>query len=270
MKKIIFLFISLSTTLFGQGPVDGYMKNKQDFSVGLSISKEQAGKLYTGTESISASRTTMAYSLFGIYGIYDRLNVQVNIPYLDVNKGTVQDFQDFSLYLKFQAFKKDNKKGNFNLLLASGVSHPMVDYVTTGGSAIGQQATTIDGRIIGQQNFNNKFFASIQAGYFLKTDPTPHSFSSSLKIGYASKIYADVWFEFLEAFGGTDYRGIGDKEPTAERGGFRGLGFSYKKIGGTVFYPFTKHFGAFGGLSYVLSGRNAFKNTGINIGIVFQ
>lgn len=269
MKKLLIL-LSLSSSLLAQGPVDGYMKNKHDFSVGLSISREKAKNLYAGTTKIFAPRTTMAYSLFGIYGIHDRLNVQVNVPYLNINKGNVTDFQDFSLYLKFQALKKDNQQGNFNLLLASGISHPLGEYVTSGNNAIGQQAISLDGRIIAQQNFNNKWFASAQAGYFLKTNPTPDAFSSSLKVGYAGKIYADVWFEILEAFGGTDYRGRGNLQPTNARGGFRGLGFSYQKIGGTIFYPFTKHIGGFGGVSYVLGGRNAFKNTGINIGIVFQ
>ena len=268
MKYFFFLITLVSSTLIAQGPVDGYMKNKNDFSVGLSISKEQASKLFTGSNSINASRTTMAYSLFGIYGIHNRLNIQINLPYLKVN--SEKDFQDFSFYLKFQAYKKENKKGNFNLLLASGVSHPIVNYKTNGGSALGQQATSFDGRIIVQQNFKNKFFTSLQAGYFLKSSPTPNAISSSIKIGYASKIYADVWFEIIEAIGGTDYRGTGELAPTAAKGGFKGLGFSYKKIGGTVYYPITNHIGTFGGLSYVLEGRNAFKNFGLNIGVVFQ
>lgn len=131
-------------------------------------------------------------------------------------------------------------------------------------------AITGDGRLIAQQNFKNNFFASIQAGYFIKTDPTPNAVSSSLKIGYAGKFYADVWYEFLHAFGGTDYRGINELAPTSASGGFRGLGFSFNKIGGTIYYPVSKHFGVFSGLNYVLSGRNAFKNTGFNLGIVFQ
>lgn len=270
MKNLITLIcLTFSTILVAQGPVDGYMKNKKAYSVGLSFSSESAGKLYAGTNGISASRTTNAFSFFGIYGITDRINVQASIPYLIVN-GREKDFQDASLYAKILVAKKNNKLGNINLMTAIGYSHPLSNYQISGGDAIGQRARTGDFRLIAQQNFKNKYFVSVQGGYFLKSDPTPNAFSSSLKVGYAGKIYADVWFETLQAFGGTDYLGVGDLQPTAARGGFRGLGFSFNKIGGTVFYPFTKHFGAFGGLSYVLSGRNAFKNTGINIGFVIQ
>ncbi|MEN8927665.1 MAG: hypothetical protein ABF242_08600 [Flavobacteriales bacterium] len=268
--SVAFFTFLLSLSSFSQGPVDGYMKNKKDYAIGLSASREKAGALFTGTETIAAGRTTYAFSLFAIYGISDRLNVQANIPYLNVNKGTETDFQDASLYVKYLVLKKDNKYGNFNLMAAAGYAHPLTDYQLSGGSAIGQQAKTGDFRIIAQQNLKNKYFVSLQGGYFLKSNPTPNAFSSSIKVGYAGKIYADVWFETMHAFGGTDYQGVGDLEPTAARGGFQGLGFSFNKIGGTVFYPISKHFGAFGGLSFVLSGRNAFRNTGINLGFVIQ
>lgn len=88
--------------------------------------------------------------------------------------------------------------------------------------------------------------------------------SSPLKIGYAENFYADVWFETLQAFGGNDYR------PGLPNEDFRSFEFSYNKIGGTFFYGFHKHIGGFVAASYVLSGRNAFQNTGLNIGIVFQ
>jgi hypothetical protein len=268
--RLTILFLFISTILFSQGPVDGYMKKNRDFSVGLSVSRETATVLYQGTEPLKSGRNTMAYSVFGIYGISDRINVQANIPYLNVNKGKVTDFQDFSLYFKYLLLSKDNSKGKLDLMAATGLSQPLGEYVTSGSSAIGQMAITGDGRLIAQQNFNNNFFASLQAGYFLKTDPIPNSVSSSLKIGYAGKFYADVWYEFLHAFGGTDYLGTGSLATTSASGGFRGLGFSYNKIGGTVYYAVSKHFGVFGGASYILSGRNAFKNTGFNLGFVFQ
>lgn len=268
--RITILLLFISTALLSQGPVDGYMKNQRDFAIGLSISRENAKKLYAGINLITAGRTTSAYSLFGIYGISNRINVQANIPYLNLGKGSTKDFQDFSLYFKFLLLSKENSKGKLNLMAATGLAQPLGEYVTTGGSAIGQMAITGDGRIIAQQNFKNKYFISAQAGYFLKTDPTPNAISSSLKIGYAGSFYADVWYEFLHAFGGTDYRGIGGQAPTSASGGFRGLGFSFNKIGGTIYYPVSKHFGVFGGASYVLSGRNAFKNTGFNLGFVFQ
>ncbi|MDA9261750.1 hypothetical protein N9P38_00150 [Flavobacteriales bacterium] len=268
MKKVI-LLLFLYSSVFSQGPIDGYMKNKKQFAFGLSYSFEKASKLYAGENLIGVTRTTNAYSFFGTYGITDKLNVQVGLPYLNVNIGARKGFQDASAYLKYQILKKDNKYGNINLIAASGIILPTSDYELGGAHALGQHSVAGDFRAVVQQNFKNKFFAALQSGYYLKEQPTPNGFSSALKIGYAGKIYADIWFEFLEALGGTDYLGAGALDPSSS-GGFPSLGFGYKKIGGTVFYPFTKHIGGFAGFSYVLAGRNAFKNTVANIGIVIQ
>ena len=268
MKNLILLLFLTSTT-FSQGPIDGYMKNKKQYAFGLSYSLEKASKLYAGENKIAVTRTTKAFSFFATYGLLDKLNIQVGLPYLNVNLGARKGFQDGSVYLKYLALKKDNKAGNINFIVSSGFIFPTSDYEIGGAHALGQHSFAGDFRAVVQQNFNNRFFASFQAGYFLKEEPTPNGFSSALKIGYAGKIYADIWFEFLEAIGGTDYRGGGELNPSSKRG-FPSLGFGYKKIGGTVFYPFTKHIGSFAGISYVLAGKNAFKNTGINLGIVIQ
>ena len=268
MKNLIILLF-LSTTVFAQGPIDGYMKEKQKYAVGLSFSLEKASTLFAGTNPIDVTRTTNAISLFASYGILDKLNVQVGLPYLNVNIGARTGLQDGSVYVKYEVLKKENKIGTINLIAASGFIFPMSDYEIAGTHALGQHSVAGDFRAVVQQNFNNKFFAALQAGYYLKAQPTPNAVSSAIKIGYAGKIYADVWFEYLEAFGGTNYRGVGDLNPSSQ-GGFPSLGFSYNKIGGTVFYPFTKHIGGFGGISYVLNGRNAFQNTGFNLGIVIQ
>ena len=269
MKKTAILLL-FSGTLFAQGPVDGFMKKKKEFSLGFSFSNEKASKLYAGPELGAGSRTTRAISFFGIYGITDKLNVQVGIPYLNVNKGAESGLQDGSVYLKYNFLTKENKFGEFKAMAALGFIQPLSQYQVNGGNAIGQMAIAGDGRLILQQNFKSNFFASFQAGYFLKSNPTPNAVSSSVKIGYAGKIYVDGFFEIIHAFGGTDYRGVGELQVNSSNGGFKGLGFSYQKIGGTVYYGIHKHVGLFGGASYILNGRNAFKNTGFNLGIVFQ
>ncbi len=269
MRKAALLLL-LSGSLYGQGPVDGFMKKKKEFSVGLSFSNEKASKLYAGPELGSGSRTTRALSFFGIYGFTDKLNVQLGIPYLNVNKAEENDLQDGSIYLKYNFYTKENKFGKLKAMVATGFVQPLSEYQVYGGSAIGQMSIAGDGRLIVQQNFKSNYFASIQAGYFLKSNPTPNAVSSSFKIGFAGKVYVDGFFEIIHAFGGTDYRGVDELQVSSSSGGFRGLGFSYQKIGGTIYYEVHPHIGLFGGASYILNGRNAFKNTGVNIGIVFQ
>jgi hypothetical protein len=269
MKKSLIIFF-LSGSLFAQGPVDGFMKKKKEFSLGMSFTREKASQLYSGPNLGSGGRTTRALSFFGIYGITDKINVQVGIPYLDVNKGAQKGFQDGSIYLKYNVMTKKNKFGELRAMLAAGYSDPLSQYETNNSSSIGQMALAGDGRLVLHQSFKSNIFATLQGGYLFKSDPTPNAVASSLKIGYAGNIYVDVYYEIIHAIGGTDYRGDGELRPTADRGGFKGLGFGYQKIGGTVYYGLIDHLGVFGGVSYILDGRNAFKNTGLNIGFVFQ
>lgn len=269
MKKTIFIFF-LSGSIFAQGPVDGFMKKKTEFSLGLSFSREKANEMFAGPNLVSVNRTTRAASFFGIYGITDKLNIQVGIPYLDVNKGIEKGFQDGSIYLKYNLLKKENAFGEIRTMVAAGYADPLSNYQTENSSSIGQMAMAGDARIIVHQSFKSNLFATLQGGYIFKSEPTPHAIASSLKIGYAGKLYVDVYYELIHALGGTDYRGVGDLQPTSARGGFESLGFSYQKIGGTIYYGIHKHFGAFGGVSYILDGRNTFKNTGFSLGFVFQ
>ena len=264
MKKLILLLILSPITFFSQGPVDGYMKNKKDYSLGLSFSQEKANELFAGTDKIGFNRTMTAVSLFGIYGISNKLNIQVNLPFVSVNSGAESSLQDASVYLKYSLLNKENSKGSLRLIAAAGYAMPVANYQTNGGNALGQRAKVGDGRIVIQQNFKNNFFASLQGGYFLKSDPTPNAASSSLKIGYAGSFYADVWFEVLNAFGGNDYM---PGKPNAD---FRSFGFSYQKIGGTFYKPLRNRLGAFIGTSYVLAGRNVSQGVGVNIGIVLK
>lgn len=272
MKTYLYIFLlSFPALALSQGPVDGYSKGKGNLDAGLGYTYEKGTEFYAGKNHIDLSRTLNCYSFFALYGITDKVDVQINIPYMNMNKGNENDFQDGSIYLKYKAIRKANMLGDFNLFGALGYYHPLAVYQTGGGSAIGQQNRSLDTRLILQQNFKRGCFISLQGGYFVKSVPTPNAYSSSLKIGYAtSKIYADLWLENQHAIGGTDYRGIGDLAPNAATGGFRGLGYSFSRIGGTVFYPIKERLGAYLGGAYTLAGRNVSKGTRISAGVVFK
>lgn len=129
--------------------------------------------MFAGTNPVPSGRKTRALSLFGIYAVSDWLNVQANIPYLNVNNGAESDFQGASIYLKIRILKKDNSRGNFQLMAATGYSDPLTNYQTRGGNAIGQMAIAGDFRLVAQQNFNNNFFASVQAAILLNRTQLP-------------------------------------------------------------------------------------------------
>ncbi len=271
MKSTLFFFLLIPTFLMAQGPVDGFCKNKKALDIGFGISVESGSKYYAGRDLVPIARSAISPTLFAIYGISDRIDLQLNIPYIYLNNGKEFDFQDGSLYLKYRLSEKNNKLGKIALLGAIGYSHPLAEYQTNGGSALGQANNASDIRLIAQQYIGEDKFISVQGGYIKKSSPTPDAFSVGVKYGLLKpKVYADFWMEYYHSLGGTDYRGVGDLEPTIERGGFKGLGSEFIKVGGTVYKPINKNIGAYCGLGYIITGRNTFKTARLSIGIVYK
>ncbi len=269
-KIIVIISFLIGISSFSQGPIDGYGKGKGNFAIGTSFNREKNGDFFAGSNTIFLPRNIQSYSLFGIYGITNKLDVQLNIPYVNLNSGQEQNFHDGSIYLKYKVLNNKNKLGSLDIFGATGFYQPLSDYEVNGGSAIGQQNNAIDARVVIQQNFKKGLFVSLQSGHFWKTNPTPNAILSSLKVGFAnSKIYADIFIEHHESLGGTDYLGTGTLDP-ATRGGFISLGIGYTRIGGTVYKNVYKNFGAFVGGSYTVSGRNIGKATRIGLGIVYN
>lgn len=256
-RKTHFLIISLSTLVlntYSQAPVDGFNKGKGNATVAGAFSSEDFTKYYAADGIRNIERKTITYSFFSVVGVTDNFDVQLNVPY--VISGPEKSFQDISVYLKYTFLKIGKSK----LLGSFGQSSPLNKYKTEDFYAVGQQASCLDTRLIFQHDLGKGLFAMVQSGYIKRTDPTPSSLPFSAKIGYASnKIYADVWFDYQHAYGGSDFKD-GKRLP------FTTLGVGYSKIGGQVYKSFNKYLGSLNnhlGVSissnYVLNGRNVGK-----------
>jgi hypothetical protein len=274
MKNIICLvFIVLTVnTVNGQGRVDGFFKGKGNLDFVLSGGYENNKNYFAGKNKIALGREIFIANTFIAYGITNRLDVNFSMPYIMVNTNT-RGLQDASLFFKYKLMPinigavegEGVPKIYGDLILAGGVSSNFTDYQTEGGSAIGQQAKTIDLRPVLQMYFLHGIFATLQVGYAYKFNPVPNSLSPAIKVGIAkAKIYADVWYEYQYSFGGLDYQG------TPIPSSFRELGVNFHKIGTTVYTPIKNKFGIFVGGSYLISGRNTSQGLGVNAGIVLK
>ena len=274
MKLIIkCTFILIMFNSFGQGRVDGFFKGQGNLDVVFSGGYENNRSYFAGTNKITLGRKIVIANVYLAFGITDRLDVNFSLPYISVNKNT-KGFQDASLFFKYKLWSINNARRLFHYLpagynatlsVAGGVSSNFTDYQTEGGSALGQQAKTIDLRPVLQIPLPKGMFATLQAGYTYKFDPVPNSFSPAIKIGVAgSKIYADVWYEYQHSFGGLDYQG------TPVPSSFQELGVNFHKIGGTLYTPIKQRFGVFLGATYILTGRNTSQGLGLNAGIVLK
>jgi hypothetical protein len=260
IKSHLLLIILLITTInfYSQAPVDGYNKGKGNATIVGAFSNESYSKYYAADGLRSLKRTTQAYSFFGVVGVTNKFDAQISIPF--VVSGPESSIQDISVYLKYALLQK----GKTKLLGAFGQSTPLANYQTEGLYALGQQASTLDVRLILQQDLGSGLFIMAQSGYTKRTNPTPSSVPVSVKLGYATgKIYADFWFDYQSAFGGSNYAD-GQGKP------FTTLGVGYSKIGGQIYKPFNSHLGLSIGGSYVLSGRNVGKATVLSGALIYN
>lgn len=279
MRGIVIVMIMTSVLAYGQGRVDGFFKGKGNLDIAIGTNFEANPKYYAGTNLINLQRNILSANAFFAYGITNKLDVNVSIPYVNVN-GVEGGIQDPAIFFKYQLFSfgayhvetglnqdglRMRSEPRVFVSIAGGFSSNITDYQTGGGSALGQQAKTIDIRPVIHIKLDPSAFITLQGGYNYKFDPVPHAIPFAAKIGVAkANWYADLWYDGQYGIGGFDYQGA-IKPPS-----FRQLGVSYHKVGGTFYKPINHQLGWYGGLAYVLAGRNISKGVAANVGVVYK
>lgn len=257
---LIVISLTIGSQVYSQGLIDGFFKGKGNGVIALSASYQTASNYWAGTREIKLARNQPNAGIFVNYGIFEGLDVVANVPFVNLAP------QDASLFLKWRIiYLEAEKGGRFTLGLAGGMSTPMMDYNTESSTAIGQQATSFEPRVVAQYHFANRFFIQAQAGYTYSLDPVPSGVPASAKIGYtADEWYAELWFDYRDSETGADYTGVGERRANS----FRELEVDYQRIGGSFYKPMNDKYGVSLGLDYTLGGRNTFRQTGINLGFI--
>lgn len=262
LVSLTIFFILEFSMVSAQGRVDGFYKGKGNIELAIGGGAEFATHYFAGKNRIGLSRTILNTSLTIGTGLFDRLDLYLNIPYISI--GTVHSVQDGSIFLKYLIARKELSKGELSFSVASGYSSNLAVYKTGGINAIGQLAKVIDVRPLVHYQ-TGAWFATLQFAYNYKFEPVPNATNGSIKVGKATaKYYFDFWYENQHSFGGFDYQGT----PTPPS--FRELGVSYHKIGGTFYVPIGNRFGIYTGAAFVLRGRNIGQGPIVNIGLVMK
>lgn len=260
---IVFCLIFSTVTLYSQGRIDGFYREKGNATVVLGLGFEDSKDYFAGTEKTGLSRSLYYANVYGAYGITNDLDVSFSLPYMTSNKNN--DLQDMSLFLKYRIYKREIGNGKLQLSLAGGFSTPVGNYTTGGLNDLGQRATIIEGRGVVHYQWNSAWFVTLQSGYSYKFEPTPNSIPVTLKVGKTlSRWYYDLYYDYQHSFGGIDYLGTPPPQD------FKEFGSDFHKIGGTLYRSFNNNWGAYVSLSYVLSGRNTFQGPGYGVGLVYN
>ncbi len=288
-NHFLFLAILFCFPIFAnaQSPVSSFMTPKGKGAVAISVTSEKYSTvlLHPSVSDVvpvfnNVQITSKSY--FGTYGISDKLNVTIGLPYIiakgNASEGTLtalgyknekKGFQDGSLFLKYNPYSLSVGENKINFILAAGVKTPFGKYKVDEGLqsilAIGNRATNVTTLAIAQFRSKSGFFASTQAGYSFRSGVVPNAVIGEIKAGYgAARFYVDAWFAGQISQGGVNVLGEGFT------GIFPATDVSYNRIGANIFVPIAKGFGISGAFTQYISGRNVGKSTGFSGAIIYS
>lgn len=240
---------------FGQGPIDGFYKGKNNLDIALSGGFQTADTYVGSFGPITYERTFGQGSVFAEYGLTSSFDVIATLPFINSN------FQDFGVYLKKRIMKSTSDKHQISL--AGGYSGPASNYNTQSGLAIGQQAHQFIGKLVYQVSLPMGFYFQCQGGYNHNLDPVPSSYTFSGKLMYSnSNWYLDAWFN--------QQTGLGNLYYPENNQDFRELNVIYTQVGGTIYRTISERFGCFLNYSQIIDGNGTFLTKSANAGFVYK
>jgi hypothetical protein len=235
LKGIFLLFPAL---LAAQSPTDGLMMPKRNWCTLLQYSHSAWDEYWEGSLKRSNQNlgtvSTQSLMLMSNYGISDRLNVLVGLPYIwtDASASYLDGqsgLQDLSLWLKYQAWQHVFSAGHsLKFQVTGGLSAPVSDYVPDFlPLSIGLRARTASLRGIAHFSLRNGLYATAQGGHSWRSNirvdrdaflfhnsliysnevPVPNLLDASARIGFLNKtIQAELWCEYFGGLSGDDIR----------------------------------------------------------------
>lgn len=238
MKRFLLICWTLCTTAaWAQTPTDGLMMGKGWSCNVLAYGQSKwdhywEGTLYRNNENLGTF-TAQNVMLMSNYGISDKLNVIVGLPYVwtQASNGSLmghQGVQDFSAWLKYKAF--DLKVGSSQLagFVTAGASTPTHGYKTEMlPFAIGMGAKTASLRGVLHFKTKSGLYLTGQAGYTAKGDsevdrdayqfdgkvyhtnvvPVPDVGDATARLGFLNKhVQIEGFYDYFTCLSGDDIR----------------------------------------------------------------
>lgn len=273
---IILLF---SFYAFAQMPTDALMMKEGEICVATFYTHSQWNHYWEGM--LKRDNPNIGYlvnqniSLMAVYGVFDKLNVGVNLPYVwtEASSGQLagqQGLQDFSMWVKYRAIRLKKGKTSLSFFPVAGFSVPVSNYIADFMPlSIGLRAKTATIRLVSDVRLEHGWFLTFNMGfthrsnifidrdayqfdgqlYYTNEVPVPNLADLSGRIGYQKdKLQAEFWFEHTKSLKGDDIR-------------YNDMPFPTNRMTGTSLGIFAKYY-VYNGLAInvnvgkVVSGRN--------------
>jgi hypothetical protein len=285
-KKTIFhlsmaLVLSLVASLAkAQTADDAIMMGKKQWCNGLTYMHSSWNKYWEGTTKRDNKNlgtvTTQSIMLMSTYGITDKLNAIVSVPYVWTNAsaGTLhglKGFQDIEMDIKYEFFStKMGKNGNFSLFAVGGLSTPLQKYENDFlPMSIGLGSTNLSGRLTADYQ-KGIFFVTASSAFEWRSDVTidrtsyytdqiyytnkvdmPNQLNSNLFIGIRKpNLIIQAQLLNMYTFGGFDIR-KNDMPFVSNQMNMTSVGAHVK-----YFFPFAPNLAVVADADFTVAGRN--------------
>jgi len=278
--------------LHAQTDEDAIMMAKKQFCIGGMYNRGSWKNYWEGTlKRNNLNLGTVSNQMFGFmgtYGVTEKLNLLVNLPYATTNAsaGTLHGqhgLQDLSLWVKWLPLEKDLGNGTFSAYLIGGFSFPTTNYIADYlPLSIGIHSTNLSARLLLDYQLGN-FFTTVSGTYVYRSDITidrgayytteqinsnkvymPDVATGQLRIGYrSSHLIAEGIATNMNTLGGFDIRRNDMPFPSNK--------MNATTVGLNVKYTLRKVEGLslIGGGGYTVAGRNVGQSAMLNAGVFY-
>lgn len=264
MMRFVLLccFTLACTCVRAQGPIGGFPTPKGEVAVALSYSSERYEEYFLPDEQIEAREIeTISYSLFVEAGLSDQTALVATLPWMRTNN-RAGSLQDASVWIKYMNLDRRAGRAAHRFFTAVGLSFPVGNYETEGIAALGQRASVFQGRLAYQYQHDSGWFLHAQSGIDFQFAPEAQSaWPLLLRTGYGNRyFYTEAWFETVTAL----ESGSGVQTATA------GTGSSWRRVGGTLYFPVRPWVGLNFAGAWVLDGTYIGDSSRLSGGLVFK
>jgi len=286
-----------------QTEIDGIMMSKNNFCFGAIYQHSSWNRYWEGTfkrENLNLGTvSTQSVALNGNYGLSDKLNLIISLPYVKTNAsaGTMagqNGLQDISLTVKYMPIEKTFRQATYSLYALASFSAPLSNYSADylplslglgsktaalrlmGDYQRGRFFSTLSGSYVKRANINidrNVYFTTKM--YYTSEVNMPDAISVNLRMGYrSSRLIAEAILDnWVTQSGGFDITINNMPFPSNTMNALRiGLNskYTFKKmaalsiIAGCNFVTEGRNIGQsntiYGGLFYVLNLKKTQEN----------
>ncbi len=293
LRKYGLLAWMILTTIavVAQTPTDGLMMGKQNICTALMYSRTSWDQYWEGTKFRSnpnlGTVSNQTLTFMGAYGISERLNVIVALPYMRTNASASymdgqRGLQDFSAWLKYRILKQEIGFGTLRTFVTAGVSVPThnynPDYLPL---SLGLHSKTASARLVVDFLTKPGFYVTVQAGYTHRSNisidrdsylsdnklyytnevQVPDMADGNVRIGFRNnRFQTDIYLERMAALSGDDIR-------------YNDMPFPTNAMKSTTVGWYGRYniqqVSIIGGLNQVLDGRNVGKSSGFMVGVLY-